>query len=278
MIRIVFFALSVGLACLNAHLCAEIVETNDLSDVLAHAREGSLYVFDLDNTLIAPRQHLGSDQWVSYAVDRFVKQGLTLKEALDRVIPCYVEVIKKTEMELIDPQVPAIFRQLEQKHIPYIGLTKRDPLIAERTLEQLETLKVHFSPFLASEMDDLLEGMEGTLYKKGVLFAAQSVEKGPTLCAYLKGVKKRPSQIVAIDDKLSHLKSLSAAAEGMGIPFVGVRYGGADEKVRNFNPQIADMQLEHFEKILSDEEALKLLEAKSSKGRVSLGGSGVPLP
>jgi Protein of unknown function (DUF2608) len=48
--------------------------------------------------------------------------------------------------------------------------------------------------------------------------------------------------------------------ESLGIDYVGIRYGKADERVKSFDPKIADVQLEHFHKILSDEEALHLLK------------------
>ena len=55
-----------------------IKETNDFAHVLTYLEEDTLFVFDLDNTLIETAQHLGSDQWVSHQLDYLMKQGLTL--------------------------------------------------------------------------------------------------------------------------------------------------------------------------------------------------------
>ena len=89
------------------------------------------------------------------------------------------------------------------------------------------------------------------------LASAGNIKKG---LAYLKKLDKMPKQIVMIDDKMSHVKNIAETLEPLGISFIGIRYGGADEKVKAFNPKIAEIQLEHFQKILSDEQALHLMQ------------------
>ena len=50
------------------------------------------------------------------------------------------------------------------------------------------------------------------------------------------------------------------------IPFIGLRYGKLDDKVKNLDVDLADLQFEHFGHILSDAEARELLEEqKESK-------------
>ena len=40
------------------------------------------------------------------------------------------------------------------------------------------------------------------------------------------------------------------------IPFIGLRYGFIDEKVKNFDPKAAEIQYKRFVNILSNKEAL----------------------
>jgi hypothetical protein len=241
---------------------AVVVETNNIAQTLEHATKNSLYVFDLDNTVIETSQHLGSDQWVSHMLDRLVSQGKTIQEALADVIPKWIQIHERTEMKLVDPAVSEVLDKLKKKKISCIGLTKREPLSSNTTLEQLERLKIVFNATAPLENGHTFDHLKGTLYKNGVIFVASGMDKGPSLVAYLKKLKKMPSQIVLIDDKLSHIKNVESAVEALSIPFVGIRYGAADEKVKAFNPQIADLQMKHFNQILSDEEALHLLKVK----------------
>jgi len=50
------------------------------------------------------------------------------------------------------------------------------------------------------------------------------------------------------------------------IPFVGIRYGYLDEKVKAFDPNIAAIQFEYLHKIISDEDAKAILEGRERRG------------
>ncbi|MBS0604180.1 MAG: DUF2608 domain-containing protein [Verrucomicrobia bacterium] len=239
---------------------ALVTETNDFAHAFTYLEEDTLYVFDLDNTIIETAQHLGSDQWVTYKLDHLTKQGLSLDDALNHVIPCWLEVQNRTEMKLVDPAIPDLLYKMQKKHVTMIGLTKRPPQLANRTLEQLKPLNVDFSKTAHMQEEVVFEDLKGTAFKQGIIFVAQGIDKGPSLLAYLKKLKKMPKRIVVIDDKMSHVKNIASAVEPLGINFVGIRYGKADEKVNAFNPKIAELQMEHFKGILSDEQALHLLK------------------
>ena len=64
--------------------------------------------------------------------------------------------------------------------------------------------------------------------------------------------------VVFIDDKSKHTASVNTAIDGLGIEDFEFRYGAADEKVKAFDPALAEVELCYFEKtgvILSDDEA-----------------------
>ena len=132
--------------------------------------------------------------------------------------------------------------------------------MSDRTLEQLTSLQIDFSKTALIEDVFVFEGLQETTFKQGIIFAGHGIEKGPALIAYLKKLKSLPKKIVVIDDKMSHVQNIAKALEPLEIDFVGIRYGGADEKVKSFNPKIAELQWEHFQKILSDEQALHLMQ------------------
>lgn len=242
-----------------------MTETNDMAHALNYVAEGTLFVFDLDNTLIETAQHLGSDQWFTHRLEHFMDKGHSIDEALNLVVPHWLDIQSKTHMRHVDPCIPELLKKMHQSHVSMIALTKRPPELATRTLEQLAPLHIDFSktseiagPFIFTELKD-------SLYRNGIIFVAPQLEKGPVLSAFIKRMKTPPKKIVLIDDKMSHIQNVALAIESLHIPFVGIRYGGADEKVKSFDPKIADMQWEYFEKILTDEQAQQLLLIREAK-------------
>ena len=256
-----FRALMCAFVFLSAALHASkfVTETNEISQLLNYADRGTLFVFDLDNTLIEATQHLGSDQWFSHRLNHFVDQGHSIDEALNLVVPHWLAVQQKTGMRHVDPTVPELLKKLQQEGVTVIALTKRPPEIAKRTLEQLMPLQIDFSKSSHVKERMVFPEHRNTLFHEGIIFVAASVEKGPVLNSFIKKMKSQPKKIVLIDDKMSHIHNVAEAIEPLKIPFVGIRYGGADEKVKNFDPKIAELQWEYFEKILSDEHAKHLL-------------------
>lgn len=239
---------------------ALIKETNDFAHAFTYLEEDTLFVFDLDNTLIEAAQHLGSDQWVSHQLDHLMKQGFNFDDALSQVIAQLVEVQNRSEVRLVDPAIPDLLSHMQKNQVPMIALTKRDPQMSDRTLEQLASLEIDFSKTALIEEVLIFEGLQKTIFKQGIIFVGQGIEKGPALIAYLKELKNSPKKIVVIDDKMNHIHNIAKALEQLEIDFVGLRYGGADEKVKSYNPKIAELQWEHFQKILSDEQALLLMQ------------------
>jgi FMN phosphatase YigB (HAD superfamily) len=242
---------------------ALVKETNDFAHAFTYLEDDTLFVFDLDNTLIETAQHLGSDQWFSHKLDFFVKEGLSLDEALNRVVTQLIEVQNRSEMRLVDPAIPDLLYKMQRKNVSMIGLTKREPRMSERTLKQLAPLHIDFSRTAKIKEELVFDELQGTTLKQGIIFVGPGIEKGPALMAYLKQLNKQPKKIVVIDDKMSHIQNIANVLEPLEITFIGIRYGGADEKVRAFNPKIADLQWEHFQKILSDEQALLLLQLEN---------------
>jgi FMN phosphatase YigB (HAD superfamily) len=247
---------------INLDAKSHLKETNDITHVAEYLEEHTLFVFDLDNTLIETAQHLGSDQWFSYQLESHLAQGLSIEETLEQILPKLSYVYNKTDLRLVDPCIPDLLKRMKQKHVHMIGLTKRDPKFAKRTIEQLESVHIDFSQTAHFKESFVFDELKGSLYQNGVIFIAENGDKGPHMEAFLKRLSKMPKKIVMIDDKLSHVESVSRAVEKLNIPFVGIRYGAADERVKNFDPEVADLQWNFLHKIISDEEALHLMELK----------------
>jgi beta-phosphoglucomutase-like phosphatase (HAD superfamily) len=240
---------------------ALIVESNEITDILAYHTKDTLFVFDLDNTLIEPEQHLGSDAWLDYNVNYLLKhEGLNRNEAILKLSPLCDKVHDRSKMRLVDPCIPDLLAEIKAKKIPMIGITKRTPSLAERTLEHIFPLNIDFGCASDLKEDLFLEEVGDTLFQQGIIFVGHGMAKGPAITAYLKRLEKLPKRVVAIDDKLSHVENIKSAVELLGIDFIGIRYGKTDERIKTFNPQIAALQMKYLDAILSDEQALYLLE------------------
>lgn len=246
-----------------------IKETKEISHAFRNIEEDTLLVFDLDNTLIEAAQHLGSEQWFSHHVEHLTKQGMHCDEALNLVLNRLIEVQKRSEMVLLDPSIPKLLKNTQKKQVAMVALTKRNPRMAERTLEQLAKLHIDFRPTAPLKKTLVLEELKGTTFKEGIIFVGNAIEKGAALMAYLGQLKRLPKKVVIVDDKLSHIQNVIHALEPLGIEVIGIRYGAADEKVKAFNPKIADFQWEHFQKILSDEQALHLLQLANQPASIA---------
>jgi hypothetical protein len=166
-------------------------------------------------------------------------------------------------MRPVDPEIPILLHRMHEKQVPMIVLTKRDPLLASLTLEHLSLTGIDFQKAAPIKESAQFEELNHSIYRKGILFCGAGVDKGILLLEYLKKLEKMPRRIVFIDDKMDYVLSVEKAVEKAGIAFVGIRYGRADERFKELDPRIAEIQQEHLHKILSDEQALLLLKLKN---------------
>lgn len=238
-------------------------ESNDIFHTLVYLDEDTLFVFDLDNTLIEHAQYLGSDQWFTHKIVHLIKQGVEPDDAVRIAISQLIIIHDYSEMRFVDPAIPDLLHEMQQKNVPMVGLTKRAPCLCERTLEQVEPLQLDLSKTTPIQEELTFHDLGGTTLKKGIIFVGDGLEKGPVFLAYLQKLERLPKTVVVIDDKMNHLQNIARSLEPTGIDFVGIRYGGADERVKAFNPEIADLQWKHMQMILSDEQALHLLQLEN---------------
>ncbi len=237
------------------------IETADLSQVFSYHEENTLFVFDLDNTLIELSQHLGSDQWFYHRLQTLIEQGMTRDEAYALLLDQAFAIQSRSEVKLVDPVFPTLLQAMQTQNVPIIGLTKRSPDLCERTLVQIAPHNLDFRKTAPSEETLIFSELNNTIYKHGIIFVGHEIAKGPALVAYLKQLTPLPKKIVVVDDKLSHVESVARALDQLNIDCIAIRFSGTDGKA--FNPKIADLQWKHFHQILSDEQALHLLQLEN---------------
>jgi hypothetical protein len=236
-------------------LPAIILEISTIQDVTQHVDDGALVVFDIDNTLVECSQTLGSDQWFCAQIKQLEERGWTHQQALAHVLEMWTKIQHHTTLRPVETHTAQIVRDLQQAGYPVIALTTRATNVAEATKKNLYALGIDLRPTAPLKENVILkhDGEESD-YQEGILFTNNG-HKGKALWAYLHRAGIEPRKIVFINDKHSHLLPVEEVADLKGVEFVGLRYGGADTRVRNFRKEIADIQHEFYGKILTDEAA-----------------------
>ena len=242
-------------------LSGEILEFNSMHNLEEYLTPGSLIVFDIDNTLIEPVQELGKDQWFGRKIQRYIEQGFNSKNALEVTLKQWTAVQNITDMQLAEPGIDTLIKKLQKQGFSTIGLTTRGLDLCNRTIDQLQSVKIKLDRTHKNKKDIFFHIEKvGVLYRGGIIFTCNT-HKGKALFKFLKKSNLKPSHVVFINDKHSHLLPVEEYCEKHNILFTGLRYNQLDPKVQNFRMDIADLQEAQFGKIVSDENA----EAKLSE-------------
>jgi len=235
-------------------------ETADLADVTADVlelieqagKERVLVVFDIDNTLLAMEQGLGSDQWYDwqkslatddqcnqkYVGDRFAAQGAIY----------FASAMRPTQADGAG-QVKAI----QGQGVKVISVTSRGMDYRLQTFRELRRNGISFS-FSAigpagGYTEPFMPVADGRLsrYEDGVFLTAGQ-HKGQMLQSLLtKTGTGMPAVIVMADDKQDNLDAVKGTFSALGVPVHAWRYTGEDDNVAAFDPEQANDQWQSIE-------------------------------
>lgn len=238
-------------------LFGKLVETDSVKTVIDHLSPGSLVIFDLDNTLIEPIQQLGSVQWGEAHVKRLVDSGMSHEKAEEMTHKKSLTMLPTIKLRLIEEASPEIIKSIQEKGIVVLGLTTRWPEEAKFVHPELRRLRISFDhPFL----NHAIAFGVPALYENGVIFCSTRNKKGEILVHFLKEHNVKPKKIIFIDDKFHHIQSVEQALAPLHIEYVGIRYSGSDQRVKEFDSRVTDFQWEHFPPFITDEEATSVLK------------------
>lgn len=212
-----------------------------------HGRENVLVVFDIDNTLLAMEQGLGSDQWYYWQKDLAKEDPCSPMLVADR-FAVQGAVFHASAMRPTQADAGEQVAQIQQAGISTIALTSRGSDYQLQTFRELRRAGISFwetalepargwpEPFVPEG------GSRPALYQDGVFLTAGQ-HKGDMLQALLaKTGTPTPSVIVMIDDKQ---ENLDAVLEGFADSPAAVhawRYTREDGEVEAFDAEVADRQ------------------------------------
>ena len=243
-------------------LPAEIIEIKRMEEINSHIKPDTIILLDIDNTLIEPKQEMGSDQWFHYLIKKYQREGMDAHHALEKALSEWFAVQSITEVRLVEKGNDRWVQRLQSQHFPVMGLTTRLPELSIKTIEQLRSVSIDLSKSSPFKKEYAFNTTKPLLYRNGILFTS-GTHKGRALFTFLQHMGHRPKRILFVNDKASHIQEVEESARIQDIPFVGLRYGYLDEKVKTFKPHIAEIQFAHFARLLSNEKAQELFKKNS---------------
>jgi Protein of unknown function (DUF2608) len=239
----------------------EIIETMRFDTLKNYVKPTSLIILDIDNTLMIPIQELGTDQWFYHRIKRYEREGLNKAESLEKALAEWTAIQSITKVRVVEQGTQGVIKQLQDEGFTIMGLTTRGLGLSHRTIEQLKSIDIDLSITSPTDEDVYFMNGQGVLFRSGILFTS-GTHKGEAFKKFIDAIKYKVDSVVFINDKGSHIKELQETIVSLGIPFIGLRYGYLDEKVKNFSQDLSDIQWEHFGHILSDEDANAILQVQ----------------
>lgn len=235
-------------------------ESADLTDIRRDVikladrvgKDNVLMVFDIDNTLMAMEQGLGSDQWYDWQ-KRLSENDLCNPANVGNRFAVQGAVYFVSAMRNTQADGPEQVRSIQSLGVPVIALTSRGMEYQLQTFRELRRNGYDFSqssigphggydkPFLPVTDGRL------SLYEDGVFLTAGQ-HKGQMLLTLLeKTGTPMPDVIVMADDKQKNLDDMKETFSALKVPVRAWRYSGEDENVENFDAQEAATQWKELE-------------------------------
>lgn len=242
---------------------SEMFEISHMDELNKFIKPDSLIIFDIDNTLVMPAQDLGTDEWFYHQFESYLRSGMLINDALEKALFEWNAIQLLTKVCIVEPGTQKIIKHLQNEGFKAMALTTRGLEISACTVKQLKSLNIDLNLTSPSRSNHyFMVDQSQVLFHEAILFTA-GAHKGICLFKFLDTIQYVPSSIVFINDKASHIEQIEKTAIEKNIPFIGLRYGFLDKKVKNFNQEIANIQFEKFGQLLTNQEAYHLLNCNT---------------
>lgn len=249
------------LLLLSNVLTANIVKTNELHDVESAITPKSLVLLNLAEVLLDTKTSLGTQAWRKYIRSRVSSRT---HDELTRL------VFEKIPPKTPEPGTAQFVKELQKKGFYVFGFTSRGrnewyatkikdiDLLTERVLLQLDIDFERTTPPLEwAKLNAILPDY----YHNGIIYSTNTYDKGEMLTLIFEKIGYRPEKVVFVDDKADSLKEVETAMKTLNIPFAGFNYDRTAKEHAQFDPMIANIQLDYLISrgtVLSDVEAKQI--------------------
>lgn len=141
-----------------------------------------------------------------------------------------------------------------------MGLTHRQPSVAQATVRQVASLGFDFITTAPSKDSFVVPAASPTLYLQGILFVSDYNKKGDVFMPFLSMITKSPKKVVFIDDKRKNVEELEQTLMKYGIEYVGIYYTAIEHAKPVYSRDLAEYQYKFLDKIISNEAANFLMQ------------------
>lgn len=242
-------------------LDAAIIKTTNIQSIREEITENTLVLFNIAEVLMDTETSLGTQAWRKFVRARLEPQ---LHDELT------LFVFENVPPKCPEPSTPELINELQAKGVMTFAFTSRGrhewygsqipdiDLITEKLMLQIG---IDFSKTALNPKLSILPEVFADFFHAGVIYTTNTRDKGELLREILETTGYRPSKIIFVDDKVDSLVSVEATLESLGIPFVGYAYSKTAEDHADFDPLVANIQLDwlitHGE-VLTDAQALQI--------------------
>jgi hypothetical protein len=178
-----------------------ITQIYKIKEIENEIDENTLIAFDLDNTLLAPHTYYGSVEWEEELLNKYIHEGFSSDEALNKANELWYIAQEKINLKLIESESHELINKWKSTS-NVIGITARDSQVKDITFNQLKLNQISFSNF-----DKSIDNLHlGTLYCAGR-------SKSKILSNFIENVlSKHPKKILIIDDKKYNLDDILSSS------------------------------------------------------------------
>lgn len=238
---------------------ADIIETGNIEDILPFIDEETWVLVDLDNCMFEGAQALGHANWFYDELHQRMQKGMSRDEAIGDAYPTWIKVQKVCRVKPLDNNFVPLLLTLQTKGITMMGLTHRQPSVADSTIGQVNSLGFDYLATAPSKDNFAVPSKNPTIYFQGILFVGDYNKKIDVFESFLTLINKNPKKILFIDDKRKNVEELEYLTKH-GVEYVGVHYTAIEQAKPVYIREIAEFQYKFLDQILSNEAALILME------------------
>lgn len=219
-----------------------IVETASMSEILSSADERTIFLLDLDDTLVRSPQHIGSDRWFEQHLRQLIDTGNSQDSALSIARQLYIDIREFAGSSVIESNISAMLHRAIGKGSLLVAVTARPyiPGYRDMTFQEIEKfgfpLSILSSSPVALTPKATLEG--------SVVFTGGS-DKGQAVTALFARFQIQNRRVISVDDKVHNTLSMANAVRKLGHDVIAYRYTRMDQ-VPHLSPLAAALQLRSF--------------------------------
>jgi len=261
MLKQIIFMMA-AMCLMSCGIEGRIIETRHIADVIPLIDEETWFLVDLDNCMFEGAEALGHANWFYDELQQRMQKGMSRDEAICDAYPGWIQTQKFNSVKPLEENFVPSLLMLQNKGIVIMGLTHRQPSVADSTIRQVTSLGFDFLKTAPSKESFVIPAKTPTLYFQGILFVGDYNKKNEIFEPFLSIINQKPKKIVFIDDKRKNIEELEQLSN-YGIDYVGVHYTAIEHAAPVYVREIAEFQSKSTGQIMSNEEALILMKKGS---------------